>query len=150
MSVKFRTIIPKVLNERVFDNAWKTAARNMERDVKGAFQDATKDWKHQPEWRGYVRIDGNGAYISVSTNDLIFKFVDEGTEPHIIKPVNAKVLHWEDPLTGEDRFATLVHHPGYKGAKISESIVEIWNGLMPIYFDDELRKAIQESGHALK
>lgn len=149
MTVKFRTIIPTLLKEGTFDKYFQKAARDMERDVKGAFEDATASWKNKPEFRGYVRFNDKGAYISVGTQDKIFKYVDEGTPPHIIKPVNAKVLHWVDESTGEDRFATIVHHPGYKGAKISESIVAIWSELMIDYFEEALVAAIKESGHAL-
>jgi len=37
-------------------------------------------------------------------------FVEFGTAPHIIKPVNAKSLHWKNG--GKDVFAKVVHHPG--------------------------------------
>lgn len=32
------------------------------------------------------------------------------TKPHIIRPVNAKSLHWKSG--GEDVFASVVYHPG--------------------------------------
>ena len=151
MAARFRTIIPKLLPPKVFDDAFERASRAMEKDVKGAFQDRVKDWKHQPVFRGYVRVTKSpGTLISITTQDEIFKFVDEGTIPHIIKPVRAKVLHWIDKPTGEDRFAKLVHHPGFKGRKFTEEIVAIWSGgLMADYFDQALGEAIQASGHAL-
>jgi hypothetical protein len=37
-------------------------------------------------------------------------FLEYGTAPHIIKPVNAKALHWKGG--GGDVFAKEVHHPG--------------------------------------
>ena len=36
------------------------------------------------------------------------RFIIEGTEPHIIQPVNAKALYWP----GADHPVMLVHHPG--------------------------------------
>lgn len=149
MTVRFRTIAPKLLPIPAFQNAFEKAAREMEKDVKAAFEDAVAAWKHQPTWRGYVRLNQNGILISVGTQDLIFKFVDEGTEPHIIRPVRAKVLHWITPA-GEDAFAKEVHHPGTKAQKISEGINDIWQGgLMAEYFEDALTNAVMESGHAI-
>ena len=40
-------------------------------------------------------------------------FVREGTEPHDIRPINAKALRWFGP-GGVPIFAMLVHHPGNK------------------------------------
>jgi len=47
-------------------------------------------------------------------------FVEFGTAPHIIKPVNARVL--ANAKTGEF-FGTLVHHPGTKANPFMERIV---------------------------
>jgi len=41
-------------------------------------------------------------------------FVDQGTKPHTIYPVNAKVLMWHGPY-GEAVFSRIVHHPGSAG-----------------------------------
>ena len=149
MTVRFRPIVPKLLPTKVFEDKFKQAARQMEQDVKGAFEDAVAAWNHQPIWRGYVRVNSAGILISVGTQDLIFKFVDEGTEPHIIRPVKAKVLHWITP-SGDNAFAKEVHHPGTKAQKISENIRDIFaDGLMYEYFQDALTEAVMESGHAI-
>lgn len=144
----FRSISPSLLDPNVFKDAFEKASREMEKDVKGAFIDATSGWKHKPTWRGYVRLTADNIYISVGTTDEIFKFVDEGTKAHIIRPVRAKVLRWTTPA-GEDAFAKLVHHPGTQAQNISGEIREIWLGLMPEYFDKYLYQAIQQSGHKI-
>lgn len=40
------------------------------------------------------------------------KLLEEGTEPHLIRPVEASVLHFT--IDGEDVFTKLVHHPGFE------------------------------------
>lgn len=40
-------------------------------------------------------------------------FVEAGTGPHIIRPVNASVLHFFSG--GKEIFAREVHHPGFQG-----------------------------------
>lgn len=37
--------------------------------------------------------------------------LENGTKPHIIEPVDAKVLHFT--INGEDIFAKIVYHPGF-------------------------------------
>ena len=146
---KFRTIAPKLLPIKVFEQNFQKAARLMEKDVKAAFADAVAKWKHQPEFRGYVRIDSKGIYISVGTQDLIFKFQDLGTKAHIIRPKRrGGTLHWTSPA-GEF-FAKEVHHPGTKAQEISKKIQDIWaGGLMAEYFEDALTDSVMESGHAI-
>ena len=92
----FRSISPSLLDPNIFQDAFEKASRAMEQDVKGAFIDATSGWKNPPQWRGYVRLTADNIYISVGTANEIFKFVDEGTVAHIIRPVKAKMLHWVD------------------------------------------------------
>ena len=55
------------------------------------------------------------SYATVFTNTFYAPFVHEWTAPHIIMPKFKKALHWIDPKSWEDRFASLVHHPWYKG-----------------------------------
>jgi hypothetical protein len=146
---KFRTIIPKLLPKKVFDDAFEAAAREMEKDVKGAFDDATAFFKNKPIFRGYVRISGEEIYISVGTDSVPFRYYDlgNGGPGRIIRPVRASVLHWVDP-SGEDVFVKWVR--GYDGKKVSESIQAIWaGGLMADYFDRHIQQAIEESGHAI-
>jgi len=145
----FRSISPSRLDPNLFSKAFEQASRAMERDVKSAFTDITSGWKNPPVWRGYVRLTADNIYISVGTTDQIFKFVDEGTVAHIIKPVRAKVLHWIDPASGEDRFSKGHWVKGITAQNISGEIREIWLGLMPDYFDKYLMEAIQQSGHAI-
>lgn len=146
---KFRTITPQLLPQKVFDEAFERASREMERDVKGAFSDAVSAWKHQPTWRGYVRVDNTSIYISVGTTDEIFKFVDEGTIPHIIRPKRpGGFLHWVS-TDGADHFAKEVHHPGTKAQEITKSIHDIWINMMPEYFEKHLSQAVKDSGHKI-
>lgn len=50
-----------------------------------------------------------GKTIEIFMKDYAF-YVEFGTPPHIIRPKNAKALHWK--VKGKDVFAKVVHHPG--------------------------------------
>lgn len=149
---KFDVILPTRLPVDVFDKELEKAAREAEADLKKEFEDAVRLWKNPPQFRGYVRISGTLIYISVGTADPIFKFVDQGTKPHVIKAVRAKMLHWIDSDTGEDRFAKEVNHPGSEGRHITDAIEIEWsdNGRMKEYFVAGMETAIDKSGHAIK
>lgn len=51
----------------------------------------------------------NNNTIEVSMPEYGF-YIEFGTAPHTIVPVNAKALHWKSG--GSDVFAKVVHHPG--------------------------------------
>jgi hypothetical protein len=148
---KWDIILPKPLKVEIFDREFEKAARHAEEAIKRNFDDAVKMWRRPPVFRGYVRLSGNKIYISVGTTDEIFGFVDQGTKPHIIKPVNAKMLHWKDE-SGEDHFAKEVHHPGFKGRHITDQIEKEWgaDGRMAEYFENGLHEAVLKSGHAIR
>jgi len=59
--------------------------------------------------RESIRYDVEGETINFTMPEYAF-FVEFGTAPHEIRPVNAKALHWKSG--GKDFFAKVVHHPG--------------------------------------
>ena len=53
------------------------------------------------------QVNGNVITISMAEQGLWTEF---GTPPHIIRPVDAKALHFK--TGGNEVFAKVVHHPG--------------------------------------
>ena len=60
-------------------------------------------------WR--IREVGPNRISIAPDNEKLALFLEYGTAPHDIEPRFKSVLHWVDE-SGEDRFATIVHHPG--------------------------------------
>lgn len=61
--------------------------------------------------KGRVETSTKGGAEGVIEATMPYaSFVEEGTQPHDIRPVRAKALHWTDG-DGE-HFAAVVHHPG--------------------------------------
>jgi len=56
--------------------------------------------------------------------------VNDGTKPHIIKPVSAKALYWP----GADHPVKKVHHPGIKGQHFVEKSIADVDGRLDGYF----------------
>lgn len=59
--------------------------------------------------RNSIRYGVTSSGIVISMLDYAL-YVEFGTAPHIIRPVNAKALHWK--AGGKDVFAQEVRHPG--------------------------------------
>ena len=70
-----------------------------------------------------TKVQGNNISTSIVTDATVIakvngneynlgKLLEEGTEAHLIRPIDARVLHFQ--IDGEDIFTTLVHHPGFE------------------------------------
>ena len=64
------------------------------------------------------------------------KWVNDGTGPYTITPVNAKALYWD----GASHPVKVVHHPGIQGRHFVEDSIEDVSGRLDGYF----LKAMQE------
>jgi hypothetical protein len=63
-------------------------------------------------WSSII-IDVGPKSVSIHPTVPYAPFVEAGTRPHIIRPVNASVLHFFSG--GKEIFAKEVHHPGFQG-----------------------------------
>lgn len=80
-----------------------------------------------------TQVLGNNVLTSIVTDATVTaksngneynlgKLLEEGTNPHEIRPVEANVLHFQ--IDGEDIFAKLVHHPGF--APLPHFVPALW------------------------
>jgi len=93
-------------------------------EIKKDLEGLVSTWKHKPKFT----IGRVLATRTVGTNDKIFEYVDEGTRPHIIRPVKAKALRFNTKFKSKSvpnrfiarpgassppvAYAQVVHHPG--------------------------------------
>jgi len=149
MAVKFKPKIPKALPKKVFTDAMKSAAKDTEEGMKADFEYATSGWNNPPIFESKSKVRSGEITINVFTLDKVFKFVDEGTKAHIIKPVKAKVLHWITP-SGEDAFSKGHMVSGIKPRKITQKIQKETTEKMKAVFRYYLNEAAVLSGHKMK
>lgn len=86
-----------------------------EQFMSGVAIDLLNELKRQAPWdTGHLKISISIEQINDDT--IVFsmpeygEYVEFGTNPHIIRPKNKKVLHWKNGT--KDVFAKEVHHPG--------------------------------------
>lgn len=134
--------------------AVKRGMRDAAEAVKKDFEKTTEGWKHPVEFE----IKEVGDYdLTVSTDDQIWKWTDEGTKPHIIAPKKAKRLRFATGGSPKTRvgsiissagsrgstvvFRRAVRHPGTKARDFSGQIAKKWRrGVAPF-----IRAAIEEA-----
>ena len=108
--------------ESVIIKAQRETAESICQDAKDL---APKNTGEYAESIHVTETEKNGSTISTSIvtdatvtaksngNEYnLGKLLEEGTDPHEIRPVEASVLHFT--IDGEDVFAKLVHHPGFE------------------------------------
>lgn len=129
--------------------ARKQLERAMDNQVKPALvkshQLIVANWQHKPDFQGrkVVRPDSISVTVfPVGEYADIWKFVDQGTKPHEIKPVRAKLLRFRTGYqprtlarpartvpaggiaTGDVVVAKTVHHPGTEAREFTRTIAE--------------------------
>jgi hypothetical protein len=101
------------------------------------------NWKNKPEFqtRKYIKSDSIRMTVyPTGEAKEIYGYVDQGTKPHLIVPVHAKLLKFKTgyisktlarpartvpgggKATGPQVFAKVVHHPGSEPREFSKAI----------------------------
>lgn len=120
--------------------------------VREDYAQTVQGWEHPAEFT----IAEQGDTITVSTDDKVWKMVDEGTRPHVIVAKNGKGLRFNvggRPKTTPGRLRSgggskgsaviirpRVNHPGTEARNFTALIMKRWKrGVQPF-----IRAAIEE------
>ncbi len=105
-------------------------------DIQADFNVTTHTWKHRPAF--YIRSFTGKREIY--TTDAIYSYVSHGTQAHVIRPRNARRLHFfrtgfraksrpgyiganqGAAASSDETFARVVHHPGNAARGYDEAI----------------------------
>lgn len=162
---KWKAIKPGQFNADAFEGQFKDAADKFKRLALDDFESTTRTWRKRVKFQAEVKVSKSRVMVSVTTDNLIYQYVTEGTEPHVIKPKKKRRLLFrgtyrakttpgvigsqeggaEGPFIG----AQIVRHPGSKGRHFDR---EIRNKREPDFHDLvelALRDGARKSGHAI-
>jgi hypothetical protein len=145
--VLFTVIKAKPINWQAFsDEISRTLDSEVKPDVLAYFQRVTKSWKHQPDFRAVKKVTPEAVSVGVvpvGPNADIWRYVSQGTRPHIIMPRNSKALRfpwggygsykartttsggYNGPgrvIGGKTVHLMRVNHPGNKGRHFEQHI----------------------------
>lgn len=156
--ITVKPIIPRDLglDEKSINKAVENALTQSALAIKADFGVTTQTWKNKP-----VFTIEKGAYSRiVSTDNMIFLFVDAGTKPHIIRPKKAKALAFQGgpytPKTRVNQIASYnggpsgdvvkrkeVKHPGTEAREFAKAIGKKWEAEWPKQMDRALAAVIK-------
>ena len=169
MAVVLRTHkLPKNLNVH---NVYGEMQRELEKyakDVKLDFDATTATWEHKVKFETDVLVLPDIVSVKVWTEDEIYRYVDKGTKPHVIKPKNKPRLAFMaggTPKTqpGQDTagpgskgttsvvlpVGMAVNHPGTKARNFTKEIRKYHQKDFYSRIDKAIRKWARESGHGM-
>ncbi len=166
----FRAIIP---DDFKVDAVYKTLKTELAKfgDIylKPRGEMTTRFWKTPLKWT--VKVDVNSSrwkltLIMKGPGELItrWRYVDEGTRPHIIRPRRAKRLRFQSGYSagssagqlftsrggasGATVFRPYVKHPGTKARNWSRVIARETEKPLTSWMEAAMKKAARDSGHA--
>ena len=145
----------KLFDERKLKAAIGKALDRAAKDAITGFKKTTATWDNKPDFA--VSKDGEYAR-DAGTNSEIYHFVNAGTKPHEIRPVNAPALAFNVVSTakttpgvlgsgpggssGPVAFAQVVQHPGTRAREFTKTIAEDVGPKLQRAMDEELAKAL--------
>jgi hypothetical protein len=168
----WKTIKPARLKDKEMQRELRNAIARAGRAILKDYGRTVRTWNEKPEFETVTTLMTGkppGPSILVGTDDVVYKFVDEGTKPHEI---------WAGIYTGKSDKRTLafqpnsrpkttpgnldagpgsksgayvnppmVHHPGTKARDFTKMLQEKWEPKFRDEMEDAMRKAAQSSGH---
>lgn len=163
--ITLKEIKPTRLKVEAINDEIRKEADAVSKDMLLDAELTTWTWDHDVKFDRVVEVMPDGVLIEVSTQDRIWRYVDEGTKAHIITPKMAKVLRFPGTYTaktvpgvmtaraggasGPDVFAKVVRHPGTKPRNFSKELTKRWQPRSAKRLQQAIDRGIKRSGHGV-
>lgn len=156
MRTRLKAIVPRRLtfDAKRLNAAVESALDEAAKEVRLDFDETVKTWDTYVPFITYSRAGER----TVSTKNLIYYFVNDGTKRHEITPKNAKMLAFSSlsgPKTqpgvigsgqgfrgGVIAFAKRVMHPGTKPRYFNKAIKAQWQKWLPDLIQEAINNAL--------
>lgn len=160
-----KAIKPKRMKDARLRAILLNKQRAMGNKIKADFEKTVATWSEKPIFEVVMAQKPHGPEVLVYTDDQVYRWVNDGTEEHIIEPVNASVLAFPETYTaktipgvigsqagggsGGTVFAAYVLHPGTKARKFDKIIRKKWEPKFKREMEQGMRDAAKASGHSI-
>jgi hypothetical protein len=166
-----KAIKPKRLNDTAMRLELLNQMRKTGNAIKKDFEKTTATWEHKPKFEVVISLTGPGPVVLVATDDQIYRFVDEGTKPHLIfagfytgkskkkalafpgtfsaKTVPGVIGSGPGSRGGDMVHTPYVQHPGTKARNFDEAIARDWQAKFKRDMEGAMRRAAAKSGHGI-
>lgn len=161
MAIKF---LNKGLGKRYQDLARKVpeikerVLREVAQSAQSDFEKTVATWDNPPEFE----IEERPRSYAVVTDDERYKFVDQGTRPHVIKPTNGNYLAFQGGYqakttprvigsrsggpSGAVVFTQVVNHPGIEAREFTKTIYDKWQDEFPERMQEAINQGMESVG----
>ena len=80
--------------------------------IEDDLKKVTRTWEHQPKFETDIKFSGTEPQVIVSTDDEIFKFVNDGTRSHWVRPKKARSLYFQSGYRAKTTPGMIGSHAG--------------------------------------
>jgi hypothetical protein len=140
-----KLILPKPFKPDALINELKKGVRETQRKIQQDFQGTTEGWKHEVKFTLHnLTVNDKEISGATGTKDKIYRYVSQGTEPHIIRAKPGKTLRFFPGYSAKTRpnsivsgggggqtdvavFRQEVHHPGNDPRNFPQTIARLRN-----------------------
>lgn len=166
VQVRFKPIIPKGIKVKALIGELESAMKRVQRDIADDFSATTRTWNHKPKFDREFESTKQHIRVAVTTDSDIYRYVSEGTKPHIIRPRRGTTLRFQSGYSaktspgaigsssggasGEFIFTRRgVRHPGTKARKFPEAIAKKQERPIRLRIAKAIKQAAKKSGHSI-
>ena len=170
--VTIKVIKPKPFNDKAMRDYGRSHVAGEGEKMLNLFKDTVKTWEHKVVFKLEMKVVGVGTLgakemtTEVTTDDEIYRYVDQGTKPHIIRPKYAKRLAFPSIFSPKSRprslkaeagsrgpvdtFRQEVHHPGTEARDFTKEIKALVSVTFRKAMTATMAGMAKVSGHSMK
>jgi hypothetical protein len=161
--VKWQAILPKPLKTKAILDALVDEMHTIAGEIEDDFDSTIRTWTHKPEFINQFQQDKDRTAFQVATNDEIYRYVNDGTRAHLIKPKRRRFLRFQGHYTAKTQpgvigsnaggasgtimFSRGVKHPGTKGREFASAMQKKWQSPFKQRMKKAMGVAAKVSGH---
>lgn len=169
--IVWKEVKPQRLRDKRVRLTFLNAMRKTGTAIRKDFERTTRTWEHKPKFDTLVSLTGPGPVLMVGTDDQVYRYVNDGTRPHLIMAgiytgkSEKKALAFQGTYTaktvpgvldaregggsGDTVLRAWVHHPGTEPRHFDEQIQGMWEAKFKRLMEDVLSQIPKETGHAI-
>lgn len=106
-----------LLDKKELDKIPGNVAKKLSKEALKNYQKTVATWEVKPEFQVMTEVSGSRASFLIGTDDPIYRYVDFGTRPHIIRARNAPYLVFRVGGKPKTRPGILQSGPGRPGTR---------------------------------
>jgi|SRR5690606_7855492 len=166
--IVIRPVKPKLLDRFRLFSIMRSMMDEVAREIHEDFKKTVETWDRKPEFtvKRSVSVFGPKMVIEVSTDDLVYRWIAEGTRAHEIvadeypvlvfrseyasKTVPEEIGSWPSAEYGDLIITESVYHPGIEPRDFEQTIREKWEPILRFRLEHALRAGARRSGYGIE